>query len=156
MELKVSPNIAAIRGVVRRIEAQQKKWNQEVWAGVTEGKEDAFVEKVPKTLIEEWGSFAHLISDKLLPEGICGTNFCFAGHAVLEAGDAILIDPDDLFYADTCMDRDGELHSIEGRAQKLLGLDDTQAKRLFDGNTGGGDWERYKEIVTEMTGVELD
>ena len=155
------PNANMIRRVVQRIQNHLDQWNQATWAGVREYDNDedyeAAVTKLREALFHftQGGEDRLLLSDAIVPEGVCGTKFCFAGHAVLEAGDAIVFDLDDLGYADMVRTSEGNYVSLEGRAKDLLGLTEEQSDRLFDGEAGGGNWEAYKRLVTNVTGVDL-
>lgn len=154
------PNANLIRRVVERIQAKPSKWNQHVWAGIEEENDEdyeAAIAKLKEALFHytQGGENRFLLSDMIVPEGICGTKFCFAGHAVLEAGDAIVFDPEDLDYTDMVRTPDGQYVGLEKRAQDLLGLTDQQADRLFDGEAGSGNWESYKRLITAQTGVDL-
>jgi hypothetical protein len=154
------PNANLIRKVAKRIQNHLNQWDQSTWAGITEENDEDF-EAAKQRLINslfrrvEGDGVFHLISDAIVPEGVCGTKFCFAGHAVLEAGDAIVFDPEDLDYTDTVRTSEGEYRVLEERAKELLGLTSEQTKFLFDGEAGGGNWEAYKRLVTATTGVDL-
>jgi hypothetical protein len=153
-------NAERIRRVAKRIQNNLKKWDQSTWGGVVAEDPDAFEAARAKMLEiprgqDGYGEAVLLFSDGLVPEGICGTGFCFAGHTVLDAGDAILIDPDDVTYSNDVLTAEGDYLALEHRAQMLLGLDMRQASRLFDGEAGHGNWEAYKRLVTEVTGVDL-
>jgi hypothetical protein len=151
----MSYNTKLIRKVLKRIEKDQRRWNQSTWAGVTnEEKEEDFKKKAPLLQDGPYGP-AYLINDALVPDGICGTSFCFAGHTVLAAGDTIFIDPEDLTYSDVCRDKDGNVWNIERRARDLLGITGRESDALFSGEAGGGNWEAYKGIVERVTGVTL-
>ena len=155
------PNANMIRRVVQRIQNHLDKWNQQTWAGVSaDGNEEdyeAAVARLREVLFHftQGGDDHLLFSDAIVPEGVCGTKFCFAGHAVLEAGDAILFDLDDLGYADMVRTPDGQYVMLEERAQELLGITRDQASLLFAGEAGAGNWGAYKRLVTNVTGVDL-
>ena len=154
------PNANMIRRVAQRIQNHLDKWDQQTWAGITEENDEdyeAALVKLREALFHftQGGEDSFLISDAIAPEGVCGTKFCFAGHTVLEAGDAIIMDPEDPSYADMVRTMEGNYRSLEERAQELLGLAPDQAGRLFDGEAGRGSWEAYKRLVTNVTGVDL-
>jgi len=155
------PNANMIRRVVQRIQNHLDKWNQQTWAGVRDYDNDEDYEAAVARLREALFHFTQggedrlLLSDAIVPEGVCGTNFCFAGHAVLEAGDAIVFDLDDLGYADMVRTPEGNYVGLENRARSLLGLTEEQSDRLFDGEAGAENWETYKRLVTAQTGVDL-
>lgn len=155
------PNARMIHKVAQRIQNHLDKWNQQTWAGVSDdGNEEdheAAVIRLREVLFHftQGGDDRLLFSDAIVPEGVCGTKFCFAGHAVLEAGDAIVFDLDDLGYADTVRTPEGNYVGLECRARDLLGLTEEQSDRLFDGVAGAGNWEAYKRLVTAQTGVDL-
>lgn len=154
------PNADFIRRVVKRIQAKPGRWDQSTWAGITEENDEDF-EAAKQRLLNalfrrvEADGVHHLLSDAIVPEGVCGTKFCFAGHAVLEAGDAVVFDPEDLDYTDLVRTSEGEYRVLEERARELLGLTSSQARFLFDGEAGGGSWEDYKRLITAQTGVDL-
>ncbi len=154
------PNADLIRKVAKRIQANLNRWDQSTWAGITEENDEdyeAAKQRLMDALFRQVDDIEthYLISDAIVPEGVCGTKFCFAGHAVLEAGDAVVFDPDDLDYTDLVRTPEGEYRILEERAKELLGLTSTQAKFLFDGEAGGGRWEDYKRLITVQTGVDL-
>jgi hypothetical protein len=156
------PNADLIRRVAKRIQAKPSLWDQSTWAGITEENDEDFEAAKQRLLnalfrrVEVDGvQVHHLLSDAIVPEGVCGTKFCFAGHTVLEAGDAIVFDPEDLDYTDMVRTPEGEYRVLEERARELLGLTGTQAEFLFDGEAGGGRWEDYKRLITATTGVDL-
>lgn len=154
------PNADLIRRVVQRIQAKPSLWDQSTWAGIVEENDEDY-EAAKQRLLDvlfrriEVDGVYHLLSDEIVPEGVCGTKFCFAGHAVLEVGDAIVFDPDDLNYTDLVRTPEGKYRTLEERAKELLGLTNTQATFLFDGEAGGGSWEDYKRLITAQTGVDL-
>jgi hypothetical protein len=154
------PNANMIRRVAQRIQNHLNQWNQEIWAGVREDNDEDY-EAAKQKLIDalfrrvDDDETHYLLSDAIVPEGVCGTKFCFAGHTVLEAGDAIVFDLEDLDYTDRVRTPEGEYRMLEERARELLGLTDTQTRFLFDGEAGHGNWEEYKRLVTAQTGVDL-
>lgn len=87
------PNIALMRKTLRKIKGDLKKWNQEIFGRIAEDK-----------------------------KSVCGTAFCFAGHAV------------DIFLKDG-----GELSglwAVGKAATHLLGINHVSSARLFNhGNT---------------------
>ena len=155
------PNARMIHKVAQRIQNHLDKWNQQTWAGVSDdGNEEdheAAVIRLREVLFHftQGGDDRLLFSDAIVPEGVCGTKFCFAGHAVLEAGDAIVFDLDDPSYADMVRTPEGNYVSLEERAQELLGITQSQASLLFAAEAGAGNWEAYKRLVTNVTGVDL-
>ncbi len=154
------PNANMIRRVAQRIQTHLNQWNQKVWAGIEEENDEDY-EAAKQKLIDalfrrtDDDEVRYLLSDAIVPEGVCGTKFCFAGHTVLEAGDAIVFDLEDLDYTDMVRTPEGEYRTLEERARELLGLTTDQATRLFDGEAGNGNWEVYKRLVTAQTGVDL-
>lgn len=156
------PNEELIRKVIKHIEANNR-WDQAVWASVTDDmlfmnddgdyvvRPDAW-EGVPG-YVYDYEECA-LIELGTVMEGSCSTKFCFAGHTVLQAGDKILLTKEG-GDATGCMDSNGVIHNIEVRAMNLLGLTSRQASMLFDGEAGDKDLEKYKRLVTSVTGVTL-
>lgn len=79
----------------------------------------------------------------------CGTAFCFAGHAVLQAGCHILASRETVEWstipseiATAAFPLRGSAPSIRAVAMRLLGLDDGQALTLFCGDNSLDDLER--------------
>lgn len=154
------PNEEMIKDVIKHIELNNR-WNQTTWGGLNDDQftDDGEVrpeawEMVPAYAIDEENNSV-IVDAGLLKENACSTSFCFAGHTVLLAGDKILIDRDsgDAFK---CVDKDGEVHNIEVRARNLLGLDRQQSDTLFSGEAGDKDLEKYKRLITRVTGVTFD
>lgn len=146
-------NVDLIQRVMKRIERDEENWDQQSWASVHKGS----LQGSPTIEVDgdQWSALDDVV---LLSGDACGTTFCFAGHTVLEAGETILVDKyefesDNPLEVEYCLDRDGNLHSIENRAQELLGLTPIQARALFDGEAGNRNLDRYKEHVTAMTEV---
>jgi hypothetical protein len=148
-------NVDLLKRVVKRIERDQEMWDQEFWGIMPEHLTIDL--GLTEYQMPGWSrSLAFEINDLLLSEkDLCGTKFCFAGHAVLEAGDAILIQYQDQ-EANFCLDSEGNVHSIEKRAKELLGLTEDQARYMFAPGAGAGDVATYKRNVTDVTGVEFD
>lgn len=153
-------NEELIKKVVKHI-TENNRWDQSTWGSIQGDGFDSYTDEVRPEVWEGVPMYRYdeedhaLISLGLVMEGACDTKFCFAGHTVLQAGDKILMNAIDGGAA-TCMDEEGNIHSIETRAAQLLGLDLIQANALFDGDAGGKDLERYKRLVTEVTGVTFD
>lgn len=59
----------------------------------------------------------------------CGTTRCVGGTAVYLNGDTFIFGR--LYMDTTCMDLEGVVWNIGARAQRLLGLDDYDASKLF-------------------------
>src|SRR5678816_4155641 len=118
------PNADLIRKVAKRIQANLNRWDQSTWAGIIEENDEdyeAAKQRLMDALFRQVDDIEthYLISDAIVPEGVCGTKFCFAGHAVLEAGDAIVFDADDLDYTNTVRTPEGEYRMLEDRAREL-------------------------------------
>jgi len=78
---------------------------------------------------------------------VCGTRCCIAGHA-LKANGVIVENMNDW-------------DSIHTKAKNILGLDEYQAKRLFDGGAAGWPqeyWQRFHdaEVTSEQAEVAAD
>lgn len=159
------PNEELIRKVIGHIEVNNR-WDQAVWGSVTEDmledeeNEDGYYQVRPD-VFESVPGYVYDYEDCVLielgtvMEGSCSTRFCFAGHTVLQAGDKILLTRD-TGEASGCIDTNGIVHSIEMRAQDLLGLSHRQAAILFEGDAGDKDLTKYKKLVTEVTGVTFE
>lgn len=97
-------NLTLLRDALDRIEAEPQHWNQHAWAART----------------------------------TCGTTYCLAGWTCVLAGHHI--DWDNAIYADDAEDAPMEAITltngwlISAAAQRLLGLTDAEADRLFDGH----------------------
>lgn len=158
-------NEVLIRATVARIEADQQFWDQNGWACLYQRTADGL--KLPehddhdeRSLPEQLGMVKVDMSGQewfaLEPEqNICGTSFCFAGHAVRAAGKRILFDGlnDDAFYV---LSEHGERRTIEHYAAELLGLDVDQADALFSPDAGDNEWDNYKAFVSLVTGVMFE
>lgn len=142
-------NEELFRRVMKRIERDQN-WDQQYWGAVT-------VELADKLEVSPVQAFAgrHWLELKDSQVELCRTKFCVAGHTVLEAGDTMLVDMEDL-EGSWCLTVEGNLETVEQRATKLLGLDNDQAAELFAPNAGNNGLEAYKEFVTEVTGVTFE
>lgn len=154
------PNEELIRTVIKRIERDLEMWDQDSWGNVVEEGRfwDRPVEivKVPQEAADE-GMFldeteVRPITDLDLSQPqilSCGTSFCFAGHAVLEAGDTMLVNA--LGVVNLCRTPDGQVRHVFHRAMELLGLDEAQAGQLF--SAGIDDFEDLKGAIAYETGI---
>lgn len=161
-------NVNLIQRVMKRIERDQTMWDQNNWGQMEEDAppwyQGAETEEVsfPDRDCEEdccpsW-FLAASVSDATLiqiPADACGTTFCFAGHTVLEAGDTVLMDLD-RGDAEFCRTPEGEIRTIEERAQELLGLTEDQALVVFGGGAGDEGLDEYKLLFNRETGVNFD
>ena len=162
-------NVDLIQRVMKRIERDQAMWDQNNWGQV---EEDAplWYQHVPTEEVEfpnrvceddcccSTTFTAASVSDATLiqiPGDACGTTFCFAGHTVLEAGDSVLMNMD-RGDAEFCRTPEGEILSIDKRAQQLLGLREDQAMIVFGGSAGDKGLEEYKALFNLETGVSFD
>lgn len=163
------PNEELIRTVIKRIERDLEMWDQGTWGRLEAdspfwniNKASEMV-KAPKEAEDEgmWGdqlsSVSPLTDIDLATYGpqlaSCGTTFCFAGHTVLEAGDAMLVSTED-FQARLCRTQDGEVRHIYHRAKELLGLEEYEASELF--SAGIEDIDDLKNAIHEVTGVTFE
>ena len=129
---------------VKAIEHDESRWNQISWA-VGVGTD----EKIQNLAVVDVNH--------------CGSTMCLAGHVVNQAGLPLLsagwgragISRTGVpMSAGWTLDEGGESTTIMKRAKELLGLDDRQANQLF--SWGGNSVEKFKEHITEVTGVEFE
>lgn len=131
------PNADLIRRTVKAMEEDRERWDQSSWVDDWEAEEER-------------------------DDPMCGTTLCFAGFAMLTVlgdeeftrkayekrdgtwrlTDWVLGDPDDL-----------DAPFIAKEAEHHLGLERADAMTLF--GSGRTDLERFKALVTEVTGVTL-
>ena len=89
---------------------------------------------------ETWDQSAWAITSD-----VCGTAYCFAGHALAELGYKMICDasaPDGQLYASDAVAPNGRQVSIEEMARKKLGLTWDQASQLFNGDNSLDDLEK--------------
>lgn len=143
-------NEKLLRAAVQQIELDLTKWNQSSWARVEYGA--ASWEEIPIYTREGYEDPFRVLDTNGL--NLCGTSFCLAGHAVLANGDKILLDSESK-SAEFCLTKEGIVQRIDERARQVLGFDAEMDEELFDADAGCGDFEAFKALITEMTGVEL-
>lgn len=154
------PNEELIRTVIKRIERDLVMWDQDSWGSVVE--EGSFWDRpteivaVPREAADEGMLLDEVevrpISDLDLSQPqilSCGTSFCFAGHTVLEAGDAMLVNH--AGEVSLCRTPEGQVRHVFHRAMELLGLDEDQAGQLF--SAGINDFEDLKGAIACETGI---
>ena len=149
MEQQPELNVELLKRVIKRIERDQN-WDQQYWGTVT----DQVANKLEVSTVEAFLGRRWLeLKDSDVE--VCRTRFCVAGHTVLEAGDTMLLDMEEL-EANYCLSVEGNLQTINERARRLLGLTDDQADELFAPHVGNDSLEAYKERVTRLTGVTFE
>ena len=92
--------------------------------------------------------------DKYDQRQFCGTAFCIAGHAAIEAG----WEMDDATGIDLKLVKDGQFRGVEEIAEEFLGLNKDQAYALFDedwkpggvGRSVPDQLRRYADGVDEL------
>lgn len=147
-------NEELLRRVIKRIE-RDKNWHQGYWGAI---EEETFADKLSVSPVQSNDGQHRWLELKDVDLGekeICGTQFCLAGHTILEAGDVMLVDKNEL-EANFCIDDTGAFRTIEQRATELLGLDDYQADLLFAPSAGNYNIDLFKQEITDLTGVEFD
>jgi len=88
----------------------------------------------------------------------CATNACVAGHACLLSGDKAWINArttafHGAFDVEYVIDKDGEQHFIQDRAQDLMGLTSQEAQHLF--KQGRHRTALIKDLDTLIAGGEI-
>jgi hypothetical protein len=158
-ELDPHVNVEALRLAVKAMEANPENWDQGVWNGVKlPGAKKSVswddVERIGNALrlTEGAASFIGATQEWVEVEQ-CQTTYCLAGQALLQAG----MTNDQGRY----VHENGSLMDnwqIEEHAAKLLGLDEEQSESLFywGVNFGGGTLSKFKEHITEVTGVTFE
>lgn len=160
------PNEELIRTVIKRIERDIETWDQSTWGRLDADSPFWSIDKalesvrVPKEAEDEgmWDdelkNVSPLTDIDLATYGpqlaSCGTTFCFAGHTVLEVGDAMLVSTVD-FQARLCRTQEGEIRHIYHRAKELLGLTEEQAGDMF--SAGIEDLNDLKRVIEDHTGI---
>lgn len=138
-------------------------WNQGVWVQTEIDGDDAPIEVAGKPGHEEQPLFANWS---------CGTAACAAGHISLQDGGRPAfrymgdIGPvpfvsewaDDIHdWVDQLSSSEmffgGQLESIDDHARRVLGLDEDQAARLFDGDN---DWDAMVYHISQFTFIPED
>ena len=95
---------------------------------------------------EEWNQNGFCLTPEV--HDVCGTTFCFAGHAVLMAR------PDVYVVKDDFKDATGQNVDPEREGQRVLGLDDDEADQIFYNFTRDpGD---IRDIIAEWETEEYD
>lgn len=123
------------------IEKNPQKWNQSVWFGYFTPNGDR-VWRFDRMEVEERNS--------------CGTAFCFAGHAAINAG--FPKPPNDPLSPWQIIDPNGDRVRAEDFAREKLGLEVGQAGVLFDANNTMADLRKIVFAILanpDISGVEL-
>ena len=128
---------------VKAIEHDEKRWDQIYW-----GVGVATDEKIHGLTVVDVNH--------------CGSTMCLAGHIVDQAGLPLLSSGGEWGIRITgrqvrtgwTLDEDGGSTTIMKRAKELLGLNDRQANLLF--SWGGDSVEEFKQVITQVTGVEFE
>lgn len=115
--------------IYKQIKTEPQTWNQNVWA-------------IDWDLGRERG--------QSIMGNVCGTAYCFAGHAVVRAGYRIVW-PNHSIQSELAEDDKGNVHEIETLAQNILGLDEDQAEELFGASN---ELEHIRVAIKEFTGED--
>lgn len=104
---------------------------------------------------DEWEQAHWAIHVRDVEGNICGTSCCFAGWAVVLAGDKLIERQEkDGCRCAVCVELvaqtpDGHLWSIENRARDLLGLNFDQAQCLFEGGNDLDDLRAHVRAIKD-------
>lgn len=165
------PNVNRLIDLARWLTEQERRrrlgepseWNQGFWVRTDGGDNVRVIDGGDGLFIEGWS---------------CGTAACAAGHIALEDGgmpafwwggdyhDRPPLPGDDGWsplqssldavsetISDTTMCFGGLSESIEGYAQRVLGLSGVEAGRLFHGDN---DWSTMMYLISLFTGIDQD
>lgn len=121
-------NTEELHLIYKQIKADPDTWWQQAWA----------------KNFDKSRSVGHFV-----PEGRCGTAYCFAGHVVVRAGYAIAWNA--YGSSDLAVGEDGTTYAINALAEDILGLEPDWADELF---CASNDLEDIRRIITELTGED--
>lgn len=142
-------NVKLLDQVMKHIEHNEHLWNQGYWATIT----------VNGWSGEELKKF--LLDDPQNP--VCGTQRCFAGHAVAFSGWTPIFEISEYtaadyleagVSADYCVNKESDRRRIPQLATELLEIDDRTADTLFAPNNSLDDLRRMVAYIKEHDSLE--
>ena len=114
------PNLEELDAIYDHIRSNRRNWLQTTWARFRGAKPPS----------------------RLTDPNVCGTSFCFAGHAVLRAGATFYWEENynsDGWQAMDCRLPHRSRETIADAAQRILGLTEFEAQDLFCGSNNLSD-----------------
>lgn len=154
----MSANVEALNKVLNHIRKVYKenaktpdRWNQEVWAS---GQIKDYT---------RWNGLSQAERDNILdlpadkvPEGICGTSFCFAGYTGLLFDFPKPTLREILDETTWEAEYEGNVIKVSQFAREYLQLDEDIAEMMFEANNSFEDLEKMVEILTKNPDISYD
>lgn len=141
-------NVELIKQVVKRIEHDEDSFDMRNWVAKFYGQRVDYWGREHAYLPYELKAFG--LNDEQL--SACKTRFCFAGHALVEAG---ILTPDGREINEDGSTQWDPKYDYVDRAANVLGLDGDHALEIFM-NTDIRTVAELKEQITRTTGITFE